>query len=134
MSSRVPPTLPITGRLGEAVTAARTALGVLQLCHASRVYRTVLHVTSPIMAPCTAPVVPQQACSCATCACHALVANKPSHQDVSRAKIQASIAAGLVLVNGRPAAKASAQLRAGDVVSARILPPPPMQVRGTRGT
>ncbi|EFJ44032.1 RNA pseudouridine synthase mitochondrial precursor, partial [Volvox carteri f. nagariensis] len=48
-------------------------------------------------------------------------------QDVSRAKIQASIAAGLVLVNGQPAAKASQQLKAGDCVVCRLQPPPPMQ-------
>ncbi|KAG2423929.1 hypothetical protein HYH02_015268 [Chlamydomonas schloesseri] len=47
--------------------------------------------------------------------------------DVSRAKIQASIAAGLVIVNGRPASKAGQQLRPGDRVAASLLPPPPVQ-------
>ncbi|PNH02009.1 RNA pseudourine synthase 2, chloroplastic [Tetrabaena socialis] len=50
-----------------------------------------------------------------------------SRQDVSRAKIQASIAAGLVLVNGRPASKASLQLRRGDLVACTLQPAPPMQ-------
>lgn len=51
-----------------------------------------------------------------------------TRQDVSRAKVQASIAAGLVAVNGRPVSKAGQQLRAGDTVTASLLPPPPMQV------
>lgn len=78
------------------------------------------------MAACPTLVVLQR---CHVCKMYGIPRHVP-HQDVSRAKIQASIAAGLVLVNGRPAAKASAQLRAGDVVTARILPPPPMQVGG----
>ncbi|KAG2435388.1 hypothetical protein HXX76_007460 [Chlamydomonas incerta] len=56
-----------------------------------------------------------------------LAAVPNSAQDVSRAKIQASIAAGLVTVNGRPAFKAGQQLRAGDTVAASLLPPPPVQ-------
>ncbi|PNW86249.1 hypothetical protein CHLRE_02g078750v5 [Chlamydomonas reinhardtii] len=56
-----------------------------------------------------------------------LAAVPSSAQDVSRAKVQASIAAGLVAVNGRPVSKAGQQLRAGDTVTASLLPPPPMQ-------
>ncbi|GLC33662.1 hypothetical protein PLESTB_000101200 [Pleodorina starrii] len=48
-------------------------------------------------------------------------------QDVSRAKIQASISGGLVRVNGRPASKASQQLKAGDCVECVLPPPPPVQ-------
>ncbi|GLI59833.1 hypothetical protein VaNZ11_001820 [Volvox africanus] len=48
-------------------------------------------------------------------------------QDVSRAKIQASIAAGLVQINGRPATKPSQQLRPGDSVVCSLPTPPPLQ-------
>ncbi len=48
--------------------------------------------------------------------------------DASRAKVQASIKEGLVFVNGRMQPKASAALRAGDVVSCTLLPPVPLEV------
>jgi 23S rRNA-/tRNA-specific pseudouridylate synthase len=48
--------------------------------------------------------------------------------DASRAKIQASIKAGRVSINGSPVAKAAQQLRGGEVILAELLPPGPCTV------
>ena len=52
--------------------------------------------------------------------------------DASRAKIQASIKAGLVFVNGSPVAKPALQLKGGETIKAELLPPEPCTVRDTR--
>lgn len=46
----------------------------------------------------------------------------------SRAKISASIRAGLVAVNGRPVTKPAAPVRAGDAIDVALLPPEPCTV------
>ncbi|KAL4447413.1 hypothetical protein ABPG75_004632 [Micractinium tetrahymenae] len=45
----------------------------------------------------------------------------------SRARLQASIKGGLVVVNGRPQPKASYGVRPGDVVACSVFPPPPLE-------
>eukprot|EP00887_Chlorella_sp_A99_P003203 scaffold9.g3203.t1 len=45
----------------------------------------------------------------------------------SRARLQASIRQGLVLVNGRPGLKPSLQVRPGDTVAASVAAPPPLE-------
>ena len=47
--------------------------------------------------------------------------------DASRAKVQAAIREGLVLVNGAAPTKPGHSVRAGDVVTAQLLPPPPVE-------
>jgi hypothetical protein len=54
--------------------------------------------------------------------------------DASRAKIQASIKAGLTAVNGVPAGKPSVGVKVGDVVSCSMLPPEPCSVSCWRRT
>jgi tRNA pseudouridine synthase 2 len=49
---------------------------------------------------------------------------------VSRAKISASIKAGLVTVNGRAVSKPSQAVKAGDHISVCLLPPEPCTVCG----
>jgi ribosomal 50S subunit-recycling heat shock protein len=49
--------------------------------------------------------------------------------DTSRARIAASIKAGLVGVNGRPCCKPAAGVRPGDAITAQLLPPEPCTVR-----
>lgn len=49
--------------------------------------------------------------------------------EASRAKIQASIKAGLISVNGAVITKPSSGVRAGDAVACRLLPPEPCTVR-----
>lgn len=46
----------------------------------------------------------------------------------SRAKISASIKAGLVTVNGRPITKAAQAVKAGDAINVCLLPPEPCTV------
>lgn len=48
--------------------------------------------------------------------------------EVSRAKISASIKAGLVVINGRPVSKPSQAVKAGDVLQVSLLPPEPCTV------
>ncbi|PSC67546.1 ribosomal large subunit pseudouridine synthase D [Micractinium conductrix] len=45
----------------------------------------------------------------------------------SRARLQASIKEGLVVVNGRPQPKASYGVKPGDLVACSVLPPPPLE-------
>jgi 23S rRNA pseudouridine1911/1915/1917 synthase len=45
----------------------------------------------------------------------------------SRARLQASIKEGLVVVNGRAQSKASYAVKPGDAVAAAVLPPPPLE-------
>jgi hypothetical protein len=52
--------------------------------------------------------------------------------DASRAKIAASVKAGLISVNGARMSKPSGAVRAGDVVAGALLPPEPCTVRCCR--
>ena len=47
--------------------------------------------------------------------------------EASRAKVQAAIREGLVLVNGAAPTKPGHSVRAGDVVTAQLLPPAPVE-------
>ena len=48
-------------------------------------------------------------------------------KDASRAKVQAAIREGLVLVNGAAPTKPGHSVRSGDVVTAQLLPPAPVE-------
>jgi 23S rRNA pseudouridine1911/1915/1917 synthase len=56
---------------------------------------------------------------------HVLMRHLADRPDVTRARIQAWIAAGRVLVNGAPAAKPASRLLLGDRVELELPPPPP---------
>ncbi|KAI8110113.1 hypothetical protein M9435_001792 [Picochlorum sp. BPE23] len=57
----------------------------------------------------------------------AFLSNKLSHQETSRARLQATIKQGRVLVNGTVLTKASYAVKVGDTVECSVLPPPPLR-------